>query len=484
MLPGTSTTTKRHRMMSDEWTEYEPPEAVELFAEPVPDCDGPVWPVGECGDDVFPHAVGGTPNRSPLAWGEDGMAPDGAVWVKVDELDSALTTQGGERVEVWAAWVDGRLFLHVGDEPESVGGDDVESAGGGLVCEVDEVGMPHDVGRVATPDITLVAFDGRDAFLNDADGKWHADYAWDIVGCLSYQTQAPGPGGAVNVSTTHYRNLTLWAVTCGNLLAFMSTATDAGFGHGVTMDAKNWDSFGSLMRCYGHDPQDEYAGTNPGLPGWWNSQFNAGTQIDAIDVITTFPAGFTNVAWLPWQNAGEAAVFADNDWAEQNCGTMNSSSVDDAGCVVREHASMVADSGIFFCPRLHVCGDRLGGCMAFSRAQVGTILYGGPDDFGEWFPDLYTLWDDRGQAQHFAEPAAFQLLYNPWAVEGLGLSSTDSYGFLRRSAAAMLPAAAPGWKRVCSALLRCPVDDVYWEIAGAEVDGCLLTASCCTNYVS
>lgn len=468
--------------MADDWTEYVPPRAVTLFSEPVPECDGPMWPVGDCGADCLPHATGGTPPRAPLAWGEEGTAPAETAWVKVDELDALLTYDGG-RVGVWAAYQDGRLFLHVGGEPQGGDGGEVEHAGGGLVCAVDETGMPQNVGRTVAPDLVIVPLEGRDAFLKDGQGRWHADYAWDIVGCVSYQKERPGPGSAVNVSTTHYRNLTLWAVTCGNLLAFVSTTTDAIEGmEGVTMDAKNWDAFGSLMRCYGHDPQDDYAGTNPGVPGWWNSQFNSGVRVDAIDIVASFPAGYTNVAWLPWQNEGESAVFDTGDWTEQNCGTMNMAGADDVCGLPWGHSSMVADGGLFFCPRLHVCGDRLGGCMAFSKTQVATILYGDAGDFGEWFPDLYTLYDDRGQAQHLPAPAAFQLLYNPWAVEGLGLSSTDSYGFLRRSAARMLPPAADRWRCVASVTLAGPVDEVYWEIAGADVDGCLLTASCCTNY--
>lgn len=464
--------------MDDDWEEYVPPEAVALLSDPVPDCDGPVWPVGECGDDGMPHTTGATPPRCMMAWGGEDNTPADAAWVKVDELDALLSFDGG-RVGVWAAYQDGRLWLHIGSEPEGGDGGELERAGGGLVAEVDAAGLPQGVGRAVAPDLVIVPLEGRDAFLKDAQGRWHADYAWDIVGCLSYQKEARTPGGS-----THYRNLTLWAVTSGNLLAFMSTTTDALEGlDGVTMDAKNWSAFGSLMRCYGHDPQDEYAGTNPAVPGWWNSQFNSGVRLDAIDIVASFPAGFTNVAWLPWQHAGEGAVFADADWGEQNCGTMNMAGVDDAGAMPWAETSMVADGGLFFCPRLHVCGDRLGGCMAFSKGQVETVLYGGPDDFGEWFPDLYTLFDDRGQAQHVVAPAAFQLLYNPWAVEGLGLSSTGSYGFLRRSAAAKLPPAAEGWRRVAAVTLRGPVEEVYWEIAGAEVDGCLLTASCCTNYI-
>lgn len=470
--------------MADDWAEYEPPRAVTLFAEPVPGCDGPVWPLGECGEDEMPHSTGATPPRCPLAWGGEEDTPADAAWVKVDELDALLETQDRGRVEVWAAYQDGRLWLHIGGEPQGGDGGEVERAGGGLVCAVDDEELPQGVGRSVAPDLVIVPLEGRNGFLKDAQGRWHADYCWDIVGCVSFQKQRPGPGSAGNVSTTYYRNVTLWAVTCGNLLAFMSTATDAIDGlEGVTMDAKNWSAFGSLMRCYNYDPQDEYAGTNPGVPCWGNSQFNGGVRVNAIDIVTSFPAGFTNVAWLPWQNDGEGAVFPGGDWTEQNCGTMNMAGADEANLLPWGQTSSVADAGLYFCPRLHVCGDRLGGCMAFSKTQVETILYGGPDDFGAWFPDLYTLWDDRGQAQHVVAPAAFQLLYNPWAVEGLGLSSTDSYGFLRRSAAAMLPPAAEGWKRVAAVQMICPAGDVYWEIAGAEVDGCLLTASCCTNYI-
>lgn len=473
--------------MSEDWTAWVPPRGFELFRDPVPDVDGPAWLLGECKDFCFPTEMGATPPRAPLAWGEEGDAPSDAAWVKVDELDPLLTF-GGERVGVWAVYQDGHLYLHIGSEPESTGGGDwsIERAGGGLVCEVGGAELPREVGRAVAPDICLVQLEKRDAFLKDTTGRWHADFAWDIVGCLSFQRQRPDPVGSINVGAMHYRNLTLWAVTNGNMLAFMSTVTDAlewaSGNNGLTMDAKNWSAFGSLMRCYNYNPQDEYAGTNPGIPGWWNSQFNVGEQLDAIDVVASFPSGFTNVAWLPWQNEGERAVFTSGDWEEQNCGTMNMVGVNDDGGMPWRSSSQVTDGGLYFCPRLHVCGDRVGGCMAFSKAQVATILYGDAGDFGEWFPDLYTLYDDRGQAQHVVAPAAFQLLYNPWAVEAVGMSSRESRGFLRRGYDRFLPPATDCWRRVAAVTLQGPVDEVYWEIAGADVDGCLLTASCCTNY--
>lgn len=464
--------------MAVEFSEYRAPRTVGLFSEPLPEHDGLCWPV--CGVDGvgMPHGTGATPKRAFLAWGEHGAAPADAVWVKVTDL-GGLTDGGGQEAFLWACLHDCRLFLHLGAEapaPPAVPGV-VPESGSGFAGKVDDVGMLEGdgVGRHGGPAAYVAGLDERDGFLKSTDAggvtRWRADASWDILATLHYTTANPP-----DLADKPARVLTLWMVCSGNVICFYTTAAAwAGY------TARNWAAFGSLVCQYGYDPKDEGDGVVSG--GW---QDVLGGVAPVIYGAYSELCGFTAVAPLPWQGGGGLAVFPDDAAAvEQNCGTLNVTHVEGDTGLAFGNASFQPDPGLFVCPRLHFVNglSAWSGGALFSAAQVATVLYGEPGDFLN-IGGHYALAGRAGAGVPWEVVPGFNLLFDPWAVEGLGLHRRGTPDFARVDARDYLPP-APGaeWVRVAAATLRGPVGPVYLDIAGADVDGCLLTASGCTEYM-
>lgn len=463
-------------------SEFVPPRAVELFTEPLPANDGLCWPVCEVGVGGMPHETGATPKRGHFIWGESGRAPADAVFVKVTDLGGLQ--EDGQDAFLWACLYDGRLFLHIGAAAPGAGSGTLPEAGEGFVAGSDAAGMldGNGTGRHSGPDAYVCAMDERDAYLkttNKATGasKWRADLAWDILATAYFRTS--------NVYTrfNEYPSkvLTVWVVSAGNVLCFYTTTADfhtaAG---GAVYRPRNWAAFGSVTLHYGYDPEDEfdvgsgYAST--GQPTFGNV---APVVWGAYADLQPFMA----VAPLPWQGeAGDDAVFPADEVAEMNCGTMNVVCAEEGTGLPFGDTSFQPDPGLYFCPRLHFVNGRsaYSGGAQFTPGNVATILYGQGSDFPafELDPEHYYLGTLGSQGVHLCVVPGFNLLFDPWAVECLGLFKRDTMDFARVDAHDYLPP-APGaeWVRVAAATLTGPVGPVYLDIAGADADGCLLTAS-------
>lgn len=460
--------------MSVEIEEYVPPNAVQLFSQPIPPNSGEVWPVGEADDIGWPHTRGGTPKRAFIAWGEDGQAPAWAQWIKATELEG-LETENGLPAYLYAAYCDGKLFLQIADEdpPRETerAGEDAESWGG-YIGETDEDGTTFTQKRGVSPEVVITQYDDRESVLKAPSGKWRADLGWDILCTYYYRTS--------NTWTQYNehpaRVATVWLVTCGNILIFWTTAcewhTAAG---GQVYRARNWAAFGSVTRCYDHDPRGEY----DGVPSGQDWQDALGSTVPVVLGATAALCGFMHVAPLPWQDGGGQAVYDDEDEsAELGYGSLNCTLTDEDGWPIG-NGSQVPDGGISACPRLHF-GNGLSsysGGAQYTPTQVATILYGWESDF--------TVQGVRYTLAGLDVVPAFNLLFAPWAVEGLGLYKRGTLDFARVDARTYLPdATVNGWKRLANATLRGPAGPLYLDIAGAEVEGCLLTASGSTEYTS
>lgn len=188
---------------------------------------------------------------------------------------------------------------------------------------------------------------------------------------------------------------------------------------------------------------------------------------------------------MPWQGGGGDAVFPVDGMAEMDCGTLNCTVVDGEDGLPFGNASFLPDAGVYVCPRLHFVNglSAYSGGARFTRAQVEAVLYGSEGDF-HVVGGHYALGNGAGGALVEVVPG-FNLLFDPWGVEGLGLHKRGTLDFARVDARDyMPPAVGAGWVRVAAATLDGPAGAVYMDIAGADVDGCLLTASGCTEYMA
>lgn len=465
--------------MAVEFSEYRAPRAVELFSEPLPEHDGLCWPV--CGVDGvgMPHGTGATPKRAFLAWGGHGEAPADAVWVKVTDL-GGLTDGGGQDAFLWACLYDCRLFLHLGAEapaPPAVPGA-VPESGSGFAGKADDAGMLEGdgVGRHGGPAAYVAALDERDGFLKSTDAggvtRWRADASWDVLATMCWRTSStPGPGGVLP-----HKYATVYAAVAGNVLCFY-TSTCESLG-----DGKNWAAFGSVSCQYGYDPRNEDDGCTAGV------QEVLGSVVPVVIGATAALSPMYGIAPLPWQGGGGLAVFeGDAASASMNCGTLNVTHVEGDTGLAFGNASFQPDPGVFFCPRLHFMGVMAPSAephAGLSVEHVQAVLYGGASYFPS-YGGIYYLPAGGQISSGVPVVPAFNLLFDPWAVEGLGLHKRNTDDFARVDARDYLPP-APGaeWVRVAAATLRGPVGPVYLDIAGADVDGCLLTASGSTEYVS
>lgn len=444
--------------MSVDVTEWQPRRAVELFQEPVPPYSGTAWTAAGFGDDEHPHETGGNPPRGPLSWGASGEAPADAEWLQVSDL-------GGLTGYLWAAYAGGELFLHLGETAPAGSGSDGVGDGSGYAGYCGEDELSYGVGRALSPAVYVVPMDIREQVLKTPGGAWRADLAWDVLACVYFRTSnTPGTKGYP------FKHVTLWVVTAGNMLAFYTTATTSASGY-------NWAAFGSVTRCYGYDPKDESAGVVADM------QETLGNVVTEVLGASSVLVPLVGIAPLPWQAGGGSAVYDDDTAAESvNLGTMNAAMVDNDGAFPVGQASMVPDGGIYFCPRLHVMSAKEPSVIpyaGFNVSEVQDVLYGGPERFGQ-YGGYYGMPDGPGTVV----VPAFNLLFDPWQVEGLGLYSRGNYNFARVDAPDYLPPVATDWKRVAAATLQGPAGPVYVDIAGAETDGCLLTASASTENLT
>lgn len=458
-----------------EMTEWTPPRTVVLFSEAVPPNGGQCWPVATCDEEGMPHETGGTMKRAPLAWGESGGAPADAPWVEVTDL-------GDLEGSLWAVLVDGVLYLHIGTAAPDAGGLQQVESGSGFIARTNEECMRdgQGTGRHPGPSAYLCPKDARLYFLKSGD-KWRADLSWDILCTAYYRTS-----NTHSHSELPSRVLTVWMVVSGNVIAFYTTVGDfhtAEGGH--VYSPRNWAAFGSVTRCYGHDPRDEYDGVDSNT-----GQLTFGNVAPVVWGAYADLQPFMHVAPLPWQADGGEALFEGDEGSEAvNCGTMNSTLTDDGGQFPCGQSSFLADGGIYVCPRLHFGGglSSYSGGVAFSKAQVEAILYGDAADFPTYTPDPthYNIEMFGPQDVWIRIVPGCNLLFDPWGVEGLGLHELNDNGaFARKDAPHWLPPVATDWKRLAAATLRGPAGDLYLDIAGAEMDGCLLTASGSTENLT
>lgn len=461
--------------MADVWTEYTPPRAVGLFSEVVPPNGGQCWPLAECGGDGMPHNTGSTPKRAPLVWGVSGSAPADAVWVELTDL-------GDLTGSLWGALVDNVLFLHLGEDAPTSAGAVLPESGCGFVGRVDGAGMlsGQGTGRHPGPCAYLCPMDLRDSFLKDAQGRWRAEVSWDVLCTAFYRT------GTQQTSWHDYpsRVLTVWMVVAGNMLCFYTTVCDFhSAAGGQVYRARNWAAFGSVARCYGYNPLNEF----DGVPAGQDWQDALGCTTPVVNGAFSSLGGFMNVAPLPWQDGGGGAVHDAGDWQDGDFCTLNVSSADDAGALAVGQSSFLVDGGIYVCPRLHFNSglSAYSGGAQFTPGQVRTVLYGAAGDFPVFLPDQDHFYLGPLGAQGVYVPVApgLNLLFDPWGVEGLGLHErTDGLAFSRRDARDWLPPVATDWRCVAAATLQGPAGPLYLDIAGAEMDGCLLTASGSTEF--
>lgn len=442
--------------MSVEMTEWQGRQAVTLFSEPVPGYSGAAWTVGDSAEDEHPHDTGGNPPRGPLSWGASGEAPADADWQLVTDL-------GGLTGYLWAAYAEGKLYLHLGETTPAGSGEQGAGDGSGYIGECGEDELAYGVGRGVSPALYILPMDERENLLKTPGGAWRADLAWDILACAYYRTSnTPGQYGAYP-----FEYLTVWVVTAGNMLAFYATTS-------TTTQERNWAAFGSVTRCYGYNPKDEEAGISAGY------QETLGEVVTLVIGATSVLVPLAGIAPLPWQNGGGTAVFdGDEEADEVNMGTMNTAIVDDNGAFPVGQASQVPDGGIYFCPRLHVMAAKAPAYVphpSFNVSEIQDILYGGPEMFGQ-YGEYYGMPDGPGTVV----VPAFNMLFDPWQVEGLGLYSRNNYNFARVDAPDYLPPVATDWQRVAAATLQGPAGPVYVDIAGASTDGCMLTASASTE---
>lgn len=467
--------------MAVEFSEYRAPRAVGLFSEPLPEHDGLCWPV--CGVDGvgMPHGTGATPKRGHLVWGASGGAPADAVFVRVTDLGGL--TDGGAPAFLWACSYDGRLFLHLGAAAPEPGSGVLPEAGEGFIGASDAAGMPvgDGTGRHAGPDVYVCGMDERDAYLKTADGRWRADASWDVLACVYYTVeweQHPETAWTRRADVA-----TVWLVCSGNVICFYTSVSRYIDGSLAVYRARNWAAFGSVVCQYGYDPEDEEAGVNAG--GW---QDVLGGVVPVDLGASSELRGLMNVAALPWQGGGGDAVFPADGMAEMDCGTLNCTVVDGEDGLPFGNASFLTDAGVYVCPRLHFTSGPaayMGGAR-FTRSQVETVLYGADGAFSV-VGGHYALANGvyGGTPGPLVEVVpGFNLLFNPWGVEGLGLHKRGTLDFARVDARDyMPPAVGAEWVRVAAATLDGPAGAVYLDIAGAEMDGCLLTASGSTEFM-
>lgn len=423
---------------------------------------GLAWPVGE--------VLGGAPGYAPPAWGSCKEEGYGSVagWVTVTDLDGAGGTQVPGRL--LAAYWQGKVWLRIvaGEEEveEGEGAQEVPS-GAGYVGTAGGGGLVVDApGRGVLPQLVLCPMESRDACLKTADGRWRADVWWEVVANWCYHlgpevwTENRDAAGNAAEGWQHAqaRRVTVWAVACGNVLCFYTTASDAlelnGGGYAAGASRLEYSAWGVPYEAGGMDLRGLAEAGGPFYP-WW-------------------------AALLPWEAEGtEPAREVEGGGLQEAMGPLGTQ-----GLVGDGYGTAAMGPPVMVCGRLHWAG-------------VWGIAYDAvcwPWEFGYRGDTQPTVMEHTGYAT-WAEAVEGYLLdeadvevngrqlscrdfcFDPLCVEGYGVSMGFSAGAWLPGEEAW-PPVTPDYELLCSAELQSPAGRLWVAIAGtATGDGVLLTAS-------
>lgn len=425
---------------------------------------GLAWPVGE--------VLGGAPGYAPLAWGsckDEGYAQVRG-WVAVTDLDGAGGTQVPGRL--LAAYWQGRVWLRmVADEGEvedgDAGGEEVP-CGAGYVGTAGGGGLVVDApGRAVLPQLVICPMESREVCLKTADGRWRADVWWEVVGNWCYHlgpevwVESRDEEGNVETgwSPAQARRVTVWAVACGNVLCFYTTASDCLEWSGSNVLAAGasrmeYSAWGVPYEGTGADLKGWAAAGGPFYP-WW-------------------------AALLPWEVEGtEPAGEADGGGMQEAVGPMGTH-----GLVGERGGTAAMQAPVLVCPRLHWAGlwgiayDAVCWPWEFGyrdEVQPTVMEHTGYATWGEAVEGY--LLDEAEWEVNGRQLSCRDFCFDPVCVEGYGISAESSAGAWVAGREAWPPVTAE-YELLCSAELKSPAGRLWVAIAGtATGDGVLLTAS-------
>lgn len=422
---------------------------------------GLAWPVGE--------VLGGAPGYAPLAWGSCNDEGYGSVagWVTVTDLDGA----GGEHVpgRLLAAYWQGRVWLRIvadeGEVEDGAGGQEVPS-GAGYVGTAGGGGLVVDApGRAVLPQLVICPMESREGCLKTADGRWRADVWWEVVANWCYHlgpevwTENMDEEGNVadGWQQAQARRVTVWAVACGNVLCFYTTASDAlelhGGGYAAGASRLEYSAWGVPYEAGGVDLQGLAEAGGPFYP-WW-------------------------AALLPWEAEGaEPATAADGGGLQEAMGPLGTQ-----GLVGDGYGTAAMAPPVMVCGRLHWAG--VWG-IAYD-AVCWPWEFGYRDDVQPTVMEHtgYATWqsavegyllDEADVGTNGRQLSSRDFCFDPVCVEGYGVRAPGAGVWVAGREA--WPPVAADYELLCSAELQSPAGRLWVAIAGtATGDGVLLTAS-------
>lgn len=430
---------------------------------------GLAWPVGE--------VLGGAPGYAPLAWGscKDEGYSSVAEWVTVTDLDGA----GGEHVpgRLLAAYWQGRVWLRIvaeGEEEEDSKGKEEEDgeggqevpSGAGYVGTAGGGGLVVDApGRAVLPQLVICPMESREMCLKTADGRWRADVWWEVVANWCYHlgpevwTENMDEEGNVEDGWQHAqaRRVTVWAVACGNVLCFYTTASDAlelhGGGYAAGASRLEYSAWGVPYKVGEMSLQWLAEVGGPFFP-WW-------------------------AALLPWEADGtEPATEADGGGLQEAMGPLGTQ-----GLVGDGYGTAAMAPPVMVCGRLHWAG--VWG-IAYD-AVCWPWEFGYRDDVQPTVMEHtgYVTWqaavegyllDEADVGTNGRQLSCRDFCFDPVCVEGYGVSAGGGSVWVAGREA--WPPVVADYELLCSAELQSPAGRLWVAIAGAATgDGVLLTAS-------
>ena len=435
----------------------------------VPPGSGIAYPVASVQACGLPSSrLGGAPAYAPLAWGSMTAAEYDQVtgWQEVTDLDGA----GGQYIagRLMAAWWGGRIWLKLttSASTDDTADDAAEpSSGAGYVGTVSSCDLPTDApGRAVLPQLYICPMDARENYLKTEQGVWRADVWWEVLANYSYHPEE-GVFRPLESGGFAYKQairVTIWAVSCGNVLAFYTSAspmyTESAAAAPVAARLK-YSAWGVPYEVTGYNLDTLTAEGGPFSPFW--------------------------CAQLPWELDGSAPALMDDRLTQQpalgSLGTENY-----LGTADGIHAGHITPPAIaapvHICGRFHY-GDPWG--IAFRQViwpwEYGSA-YGDMPSVSEftgydtWLDAVQGYMIDEAEPQAHAESAQ-DYCFDPSSIEGKGVLMGYHLGWYTPGDTIWPPTAAP-YEVLTAAELASPFGKFYLAIGGTTADGVLLTASC------
>ncbi len=413
--------------------------------------------------------LGGAPAYAPLAWGSMAAAEYEQVtgWQVVTDLDGA----GGQYIagRLMAAWWGGRVWLKLTTETSSAeGAEDAAEppSGAGYVGMASSCDLPADApSRAVLPQLYICPMDAREDYLKTEQGAWRADVFWEVLANYSYHPEE-GVWQALESGGYAYKQamrVTIWAVACGNVLCFHTTAspmyTDDLEGAAPVAARLAHSAWGLPYEMTGYDLDALTAEGGPFSPFW--------------------------CAQLPWELDSTTPATLDDSLTQQpalgGMGTENYLGTADDSPAGRMTPPAIAAP-------VHICGRfHFGGPWGIALRQVVW-----PWEYGAVYGDLPSVYDftgydtwldavqgymvDAAEPQDHAESAQ-DYCFDPASIEGKGVLMGYCVGWYTPGTDAWPPTAAP-YEVLTAAELASPHGRFFLAIAGTSADGVLLTASC------